>query len=66
MTPEYGDNKLTANEHRTEKDFLGAAELPREALYGIQSLRAADNFKLDHKKTGAHRVDGCRAGNAGR
>jgi aspartate ammonia-lyase len=29
---------------RTEKDFLGELSIPEEALYGIHSLRAADNF----------------------
>ncbi|MDP4209083.1 MAG: lyase family protein [Bacteroidota bacterium] len=29
---------------RTEKDFLGERQLPDEALYGIHSLRATENF----------------------
>lgn len=29
---------------RTEKDFLGERQLPDDALYGIHSLRAAENF----------------------
>ena len=29
---------------RTEKDFLGEKEVPSDALYGIHSLRAAENF----------------------
>jgi aspartate ammonia-lyase len=29
---------------RIEKDFLGERELPSEALYGIHSLRASENF----------------------
>jgi aspartate ammonia-lyase len=36
---------------RTEQDFLGTVALPEEALYGIQSARARDNFALHHKKT---------------
>jgi aspartate ammonia-lyase len=32
--------------NRTEKDTLGSLEIPREALYGIHSRRAADNFPL--------------------
>ncbi|MDR2632859.1 MAG: aspartate ammonia-lyase [Treponema sp.] len=36
---------------RIEKDFLGDRALPDEALYGIQTLRAQDNFALDYKKT---------------
>jgi aspartate ammonia-lyase len=30
--------------NRTEKDFLGTVSLPEKALYGIHSLRAAENF----------------------
>jgi aspartate ammonia-lyase len=29
---------------RTEKDFLGSMEIPEDALYGIHSLRASQNF----------------------
>ena len=29
---------------RNETDFLGTKELPEDALYGIQSLRALENF----------------------
>ncbi len=29
---------------RTEKDFLGERQLPDDALYGIHSMRAAENF----------------------
>ncbi|MDR3343527.1 MAG: aspartate ammonia-lyase [Treponema sp.] len=36
---------------RIEKDALGAVELPDDALYGVQSLRARDNFTLGYKKT---------------
>ena len=33
--------------YRTETDFLGSEEIPREALYGIHSKRALSNF-LNH------------------
>ncbi|MDR1316839.1 MAG: aspartate ammonia-lyase [Spirochaetales bacterium] len=36
---------------RTEKDSLGEVSLPDEALYGIQSARARDNFALGYKRT---------------
>ncbi|MDR1397637.1 MAG: aspartate ammonia-lyase [Desulfarculales bacterium] len=36
---------------RFEKDKLGQAGLPALALYGLQSLRARDNFALAYKKT---------------
>ncbi|MCG7407209.1 aspartate ammonia-lyase [Paenibacillus sp. ACRRX] len=31
---------------RTEKDFLGEKEVPHEAYYGIQTLRAVENFPI--------------------
>ena len=34
---------------RTERDKLGAVDLPDDALYGIQSARARDNFSLGYK-----------------
>lgn len=31
---------------RTEKDMIGEKEVPADALYGIQTLRAAENFNI--------------------
>jgi aspartate ammonia-lyase len=36
---------------RIEKDSLGEAPLPDDALYGLQSWRARDNFALDFRRT---------------
>src|SRR6478672_2877130 len=36
---------MTANT-RTEKDPLGALEVPTDALYGVQTLRAVQNFPI--------------------
>lgn len=36
---------------RIEKDKLGERELTDEALYGINTLRAFENFALDYKRT---------------
>ena len=33
-------------EFRVEKDFLGELKIPANAYYGVQSLRAAENFKI--------------------
>jgi aspartate ammonia-lyase len=33
-------------QHRVEKDFLGEKALPNHAYYGIQTLRAAENFPI--------------------
>ncbi|MDF2987846.1 MAG: aspartate ammonia-lyase [Eubacterium sp.] len=41
---------------RTEKDKLGEIHLEDDALYGIQTARAAGNFGLDYKKTNMHLV----------
>ena len=39
---------------RREKDFLGELPVPAEAYYGIQTVRAADNFPISGLR--AHRV----------
>lgn len=36
---------------RIEKDSLGAQEIEKDALYGLQSVRARDNFALGYKRT---------------
>lgn len=36
---------------RTEKDGLGTQEIEKDALYGLQSARARDNFALGYKRT---------------
>ncbi|MFC5450011.1 aspartate ammonia-lyase [Paenibacillus aestuarii] len=33
-------------EQRVEKDFLGSKEVPSDAYYGIQTLRAVENFPI--------------------
>jgi aspartate ammonia-lyase len=35
---------------RTEKDFIGSREIPENALYGIHSLRAGENFPKTEEK----------------
>lgn len=35
---------------RTEQDSLGALEIPASALYGVQSLRAQQNFDISSQK----------------
>lgn len=32
--------------YRIEKDFLGSKEVPLYAYYGIQTLRAVENFPI--------------------
>lgn len=33
-------------EYRIESDFLGEREIPKDAYYGIQTLRASENFNI--------------------
>lgn len=37
---------VTINQTRIEKDFLGEKEVPTDAYYGIQTLRAVENFPI--------------------
>ena len=37
---------MPGEEHRRERDLLGEREVPREALYGIRTDRALENFPL--------------------
>ncbi|WP_432646348.1 aspartate ammonia-lyase [Mitsuokella sp.] len=34
---------------RVEHDFLGEMEVPDEVLYGVQTMRAMENFKITHQ-----------------
>ena len=35
---------------RTESDAIGQLEVPEKAYYGVQSLRAAQNFAITGRK----------------
>ncbi|WP_261305323.1 aspartate ammonia-lyase [Paenibacillus andongensis] len=37
---------MTTASQRVEKDFLGSKEVPSDAYYGIQTLRAVENFPI--------------------
>lgn len=37
---------------RVERDSLGEREIPAGALYGISTLRGAENFNISHRKIG--------------
>ncbi|WP_108669092.1 aspartate ammonia-lyase [Peribacillus acanthi] len=37
---------ITKSQMRTEKDFLGSKEVSAQAYYGIQTLRAVENFPI--------------------
>lgn len=33
-------------QYRIEKDFLGEKKIPMHSYYGIQTMRAVENFRL--------------------
>ncbi|MCY9668581.1 aspartate ammonia-lyase [Paenibacillus alginolyticus] len=37
---------MTTAQQRMEKDFLGSKEVPSDAYYGIQTMRAVENFPI--------------------
>ncbi len=37
--------------YREEKDSIGTKQVPLDAYYGVQTLRAAENFKITREKT---------------
>ncbi len=42
--------KKKTKETRVESDLLGSREVPEQALYGVQTLRAMENFSISHFK----------------
>ena len=47
------------NNYRTEKDSMGSREIPNNVYYGIQTLRATENFPISGIKPLATYVDAC-------
>jgi aspartate ammonia-lyase len=43
--------QLNAQATRTEKDLLGEKQIPADAYYGVQTLRALENFQISGVKT---------------
>lgn len=41
-----GGNGMLDDKKRSEKDFLGQKEIPAHAYYGIQTVRAVENFPI--------------------
>ena len=48
-----------SNQYRTEKDSMGSKEIPDNLYYGIQTLRAIENFPISGIKPIATYVDAC-------
>ena len=42
---------VDAQKTRTEKDLLGEKQIPFDAYYGVQTLRALENFQISGVKT---------------
>jgi len=40
--------KTTSMEYRIEKDTMGEVKVPADAMYGAQTQRSIDNFKIAH------------------
>ena len=40
------DSTAYSGKKRQESDLIGTREIPVEALYGVQSLRGFENFKI--------------------
>ena len=47
------------NSYRTEQDSMGSREIPNHLYYGIQTLRATENFSISGIKPLATYVDAC-------
>ena len=48
-----------SKDYRTEKDSMGTKEIPADVYYGIQTLRATENFPISGIKPLATYVDAC-------
>ena len=46
-----GKENSAMKQYRTEYDSLGEKEIPIQAYYGVQTLRAYENFKISGRKT---------------
>ena len=47
------------NKYRIEKDSMGERQIPKEAYYGIQTLRAIENFPISGIKPLPTYIDAC-------
>ena len=48
-----------AQEYRKEHDSIGEKMVPKEAYYGVQSLRAAENFSITGLKMHPEFINSC-------
>jgi aspartate ammonia-lyase len=47
----YSSVSIFGQKTRTETDLLGPKEIPVDAYYGVQTLRALENFQISGVKT---------------
>lgn len=52
-------NKQLDSKFRTERDSMGERQIPKSAYYGIQTLRATENFPISGIKPLSTYVDAC-------
>lgn len=52
-------NQTKSSNYRTEKDSMGERQLPNDVYYGIQTLRATENFPISGIKPLPIYVDAC-------
>jgi len=55
----YGLVLMNKDNYRIEKDSMGERQIPASAYYGIQTLRAIENFPISRLKPLATYVDAC-------
>jgi len=55
----YGLLLMNKDNYRVEKDSMGERQIPASAYYGIQTLRAIENFPISGLKPLATYIDAC-------
>ena len=45
---------MEQSKYRTENDLLGSREVPADAYYGVQTLRAMDNFHISGRRLSSY------------
>ena len=59
MEKTYGEIIMSGSQYRIEKDSMGEKQIPADVYYGIQTLRATENFPISGIKPLNTYVDAC-------
>ena len=51
MDGKNGNTEMEKENYRTEEDSIGTKAVPESVYYGVQSLRAAENFRITDRKS---------------